>query len=354
MGREANDQGEPGRRFKRRDFLRAELAGTFGFLVAGGLWPVNLAGGAPRGVHRRSTGAGGSAVVGLATGDDRYETVLRSLKLVEEDVRRRLGNRRVLVKPNFVSVHRQLAATHVAAIRAILDFFRPFHKGKILVAESPAAGSAATGYRNFGYTDLVSSHNVELVDLDKRPFREIFIVDRNLKPLKLRVSELLLDERIFVVSAAVLKTHDTVVATLSIKNLVMGAPLKHGGINYKPKVHQGIKGINLNLFQMAQLLRPDLSVIDGFEGMEGDGPVNGAPVPSRLAIAGTDPLAVDRIGLDVMGVDIADVGYLTYLARANYGQADRDRIEVRGANVEKIRRKYRLHRNYRRQLRWKA
>jgi len=46
-----------------------------------------------------------------------------------------------------------------------------------------------------------------------------------------------------------------------------------------------------------------LAVIDGHEGMEGNGPSMGTPVASKLAIASTDFIAADRVAVECMGVD---------------------------------------------------
>jgi uncharacterized protein (DUF362 family) len=56
-----------------------------------------------------------------------------------------------------------------------------------------------------------------------------------------------------------------------------------------------------------------VGLVDGFEGMEGNGPVSGTPVPHRIALASTDFLAVDRVGVECMGIDVKR----KYLLRAD-------------------------------------
>ena len=46
------------------------------------------------------------------------------------------------------------------------------------------------------------------------------------------------------------------------------------------------------------------------------------PVPSRVAIASTDYVAADRVGIEVMGIDPEWVGYLGFCAQAGLGQND--------------------------------
>jgi uncharacterized protein (DUF362 family) len=98
----------------------------------------------------------------------------------------------------------------------------------------------------------------------------------------------------------------------------------------KQAVHQGFPMMNINLALLAARLRPHLSVLDGFVGMEGSGPVNGTPVPWGIAVAGTDPLAVDVLAAQLMGFDLKDVGYLNYCAQLGLGCADLAAIQVVG------------------------
>jgi uncharacterized protein (DUF362 family) len=44
-------------------------------------------------------------------------------------------------------------------------------------------------------------------------------------PIPIRLGARFVDPDAFVISAAVMKTHNMVVATMSIKNMVLGAPL---------------------------------------------------------------------------------------------------------------------------------
>jgi uncharacterized protein (DUF362 family) len=160
-----------------------------------------------------------------------------------------------------------------------------------------------------------------------------------------------------------MKTHDRVLATLSLKNIVFGAPVKDIGYGWgsyaqkqgtttdKPIVHGGgFKGINYNLFAMSQILRPDLAIVDGFEGMEGNGPNDGTPVDHRICVAGLDWLATDRTAIELMGIDFAKVAYLNYCAQAGYGVADLDKIEIIGESIAKHKRTYELSGNVERQL----
>ena len=89
---------------------------------------------------------------------------------------------------------------------------------------------------------------------------------------------------------------------------------------HKWKVHQGYGAINLSIAELAELLMPHLAVIDGLEGMEGNGPVNGTPVKWGIFIAGTNAVEVDVLTTWLMGFDPKDVGYLYILHKKDRGR----------------------------------
>jgi uncharacterized protein (DUF362 family) len=88
--------------------------------------------------------------------------------------------------------------------------------------------------------------------------------------------------------------------------------------------------------------------------MEGNGPVSGTPVPHRLALASTDFLAVDRVGLECMSIDAGWPGYLNYAYQAGLGQYDLAKIDVLGAKIADVKRKYLLHADVDRMLQWRG
>ncbi len=286
--------------------------------------------------------------VSLIKGDDRREIARKSLELIRDDIKRGLASRQPVIKPNFVSSTIQLASSHVDQIRGILDFVSTIYKGKIIIAEA-ACADTQEAYRNFGYARLFEEYNIELVDLNRGPFEKYSITGRNNKKVVVRVSCLLADKENYIISAAKMKTHDTVVVTLSIKNMALGCIMK----NDKSAVHQGVKQINLIIAGLARRVWPDLAVIDGFEGMEGDGPTGGDPVHLGISIASSDALAADRVACEIMGVDFHNIGYLHYCAEKHMGEADMNRIEVLGERVKDSIRPFKLHRSVKEQYGWK-
>jgi uncharacterized protein (DUF362 family) len=305
--------------------------------------------------------------VSLTTGGSRADMAFRALEPFSKQVKRAIGNKRVILKPNNVVVNKPLACTHLETLEGVLEFLKSIGKKEdILIAESAATGPTFDAYENFGYMNLLSKYPVKLVDLDQEPYEMVYVISqKDFRPHPVRVSSMLLNQDSYIISAARMKTHDRVVATLSLKNIVLAAPLKlprgqgkdlkQPYTNDKPLVHgDGFYGINYNLFALSSRLHPHLALIDGFEGMEGNGPGDGTPVDHRICVAGTDWLAVDRVGIELMGIDFSDVGYLNYCADAGLGVADLEKIGIIGEKVADHKKSYKLSDNINSQMAWKS
>ncbi|HVN77445.1 MAG TPA: DUF362 domain-containing protein [Terriglobia bacterium] len=302
------------------------------------------------------------SVVALTSGNQRRKIVSDSLLAIEEQILPKLQQKKyVVIKPNLVSTVNPLAATHADALHGILDFLGPRFKGQVIIAES-SAGNTWEGFDNFHYQQVVAEHKtqqVTLLDLNQDgKYETLPILNADLHVVPVRLAARLLDPEAFVICSAILKTHNTVVATLSVKNMTLGAPLrsapKTSRWNDKRLYHGGVRQTHYDMLLTTQKMRPywGAAVIDGFEGMEGNGPASGLPVPSRVAIASTDFIAADRVGLEVMGINPAWVGYLNYCAQCGLGQYDLAQMEIRGSQLSKVTRKYQLHEDIERELQW--
>jgi len=332
------------RNLNRRDILRGFGLGALGLALDGGSFGPAIArasvGSSIVGKGQLYKKIAGPAKVALVKGNDRRDIVYQALKKIEDEVLASIGDKKILIKPNFVSTDHPLAATGVDAIRGILDFLAPHYKKRILVGEStPSDGGAFDGFKNYGYLALEKEYDVELADLNSRPWEYRYVIGRGNRPLPIRIISTFLDPDVYIISAAKMKTHDRVVTTLSLKNVLLGAPLSDGKGNDKGLTHTANNFtreavLHYNMFHLAQEIYPDLGVIDGFEAMEGNGPVGGTPVDARVALASLDPLAMDTLTTKLMGFDPSQILYLTSMAEAGMGQGDLGKIEVLGTPPE--------------------
>jgi uncharacterized protein (DUF362 family) len=304
------------------------------------------------------------STVSLVQGEDRRKNAYEALMAIDDQIKPKLRRKKyVIIKPNNVTTTNQLGATHADAMRGILDYLAPRFKGPIIIAES-SAGDTMTGFENFKYPALVSEFKKQKVSLLDFNADEKYVLqpllDFNIHVVPVRLAARLLDPDAFVMGSAILKTHNVAVVTLSVKNMVVGAPLHQPPKattrwNDKRRYHAGIRQSNYNFFLTAQKLSTNwgATIIDGFEGMEGNGPSSGTPVPHRICIASTDYIAADRVGAEVMGVDANWIGWLKFSGDVGVGQRDLSKIDIRGnAQVAAVQRKYRMHADIERELRW--
>ena len=342
--------------FTRRNFLKTSVIGGIAASSITGSYALNS-------FHEEVKKV---SSVALTTGDHRADLAFRALQPFAKQIKQAIGNKQVVLKPNNVLTNKQLTSTHVDTLEGILEFLKSINKlDHVIIAESAANGPTFDGFDNYGYFRLMNKYPVKMVDLDQQPFEILHVFDeKDFRPHPMRMSSVLLNRNNYIVSVARMKTHDRIIATLSLKNIVLGAPIKDAGFSWTPQRKPGAKsdkaiahgsgfrGINFNLYSLAKHLHPDLALIDGFEGMEGNGPNDGTPVDHRVCVVSPDWLAADRVGVELMGIDFAKVGYLNFCNQTGMGTGDLEKIDVIGEKISDHIKKYQLNSNIDKQLIW--
>ncbi len=320
--------------------------------------------------------------VSIVRGDDRRENIRRSLELIEDQIR--FGHR-IVVKPNMVSVTKPLSATHAEALDAVLEFIYERTDREITVAEGCAAADSMKGFETYGLAEVAKRYGARLVDLNRDQRVEVEVIDRDLRPMTLRFARTVAESDCRI-SLTPMKTHDAVIITLSLKNMVMGSLIREGrdnldrlmhGLSHwvrprdalyprglgwvvrhilrsdKVAMHQTYATINYNLFLIAKRYPVHLAILDGYTAMEGCGPTQGTPVNLRLAVASTDFIAADSVGARIMGFEPAEIGYLHHAIADGLGEGALDRIRIIGERLEDCIRPFEPHPNHTRQREWK-
>ena len=339
----------------RRNFLKGTLLFSTGVLLN---QHSSLRAAQPAAATQPSTTATAAqrSKVTFVTGKDRRDMITQTLTPLKDEIQKGIQGKQVIIKPNFVGTTNPLCATHVDAVRAVLDFLKPMNPGKIIIGESSASQNTMPGFENYGYLALEKEYDVTCQDFNTHSGTPYWIVDGNLRPVGIQIISEFLDPKSYFISLTRLKTHNTVIATMGLKNMVMGCPLNAGrNSSYKRTMHgSSSRWLHYNMFLVAQKVRPQLTVLDGLEGMEGNGPLNGTPVEHGVALAGTDVMAVDSIGAQLMNVPLENLGYLNFCADAGLGIIDRSKIDIIGdAKPADHVIKYELAGNIEQQLLWK-
>ncbi|MFC1541354.1 DUF362 domain-containing protein [Candidatus Latescibacterota bacterium] len=352
----------------RRDFLKQFSVGTAGLALG----TLGLSGCASNvsnmQTHRRQIIKPESSRVSFVANTDQREAAFQALKPLESEVERAIGEKTVMIKINSgqVSEDLWLNATDPKFVAGILDFLKPIHGKQVIIAESTAASTTTMeGFENYGFMPLAKEFNIKFVDLNDDTFTTKWILTEQHHPLAINIIDSLIDPDIYLISATRLKTHNNVIATLSLKNVAMASPVNHykqkartsaNGVprNEKPLMHSGgNRGLSYNLFRIAREgVQPDLAVLDGVVGMEGDGPVRGTPVEQGVALASTDWVAADRLGVELMGINFDEVKYIQWCSDSGMGNDDLSKITVMGPNFKQHIQTYKLHRNIESQREW--
>jgi hypothetical protein len=120
--------------------------------------------------------------------------------------------------------------------------------------------------------------------------------------------------------------------TLSLKNLFGLMP----GLVYGwPKNVFHWAGIPQAILDIHATVRPHFAILDGIEGMEGDGPIMGTPKHAGVLVLGRDLAAVDATAARIMGIDPGTVPYLR-AARGWLGTVSAEKIVQRGETIAAV------------------
>jgi uncharacterized protein (DUF362 family) len=159
-----------------------------------------------------------------------------------------------------------------------------------------------------------------------------------------------LKEADIIVSLAKLKTHHWAGVTLSMKNLFGLMP---GNFYGWPKNVLHIAGIDQCILDINATIKPHFAIVDGIAGMEGDGPIMGAPKDVGVLVMGRNLTAVDATCARIMGVDPYRVRYLAK-ADGRLGPLREGSISQLGETIASVRTNFQLleHIPAHRGLRW--
>lgn len=253
----------------------------------------------------------------------------------------------ILLKVNLVHHEKQLASTHVDAVRGVLDVVRPKTKAKIIIGDAGYHGTKAA-FRNFGYERILEEYqNIELIDLNDDTWVDGYsiLADGSKNPIRLSK---IASQASLKISLANLKTHRDFGVSLAVENWVLGTWLVPSRVSANGLVwahwpwlqEQGSEAVAKTISEIYRQLPCDVAIIDGMMGMEGEGPTEGKAVPMNVALAGNDALAVDAVACALMSIDPSEIGYLKSASGASLGIIDLGKIDVPPALLSQLARHF--------------
>lgn len=268
--------------------------------------------------------------IAIVKGERGHEPVFKALDLIDYESALS-GWKQILIKVNFITTETwdTGATTDPIVVEAIIQKLRHL-PAKITVVESDATmTNADKAFEITGMKEMCQRYGVECLNL-RHVKDKVKISIPNGEALKnITVPRLVTESA--VISAAKLKTHMMTKVTLGMKNMFGLLPDK-----LKGKYHT--KGINKVIVDINTVLKPAITVIDGFVGMEGRGPSGGPPVKMDLIIAGKDVVATDATAARVMGFEPWEISHIRRAHERGLGSIDE--IEILGSKLGDVRRAF--------------
>ncbi len=240
------------------------------------------------------------ATIALVKTTDRALGVRRAIQLMGLNPVR--GNR-VLLKPNYNSAEAAPASTHPDILRSLVMEMNEMGARSITVGERSGMGDTRAVLTQAGVFNLADELGFDTVVFDELD-EEAWIVQQSDEfhwESGFAVPRILLDSEC-VVQTCNLKTHRYGGHfTLSLKNSVgfVARSVSAGSHNYMEELHSSPYQRQL-IAEINAAYTPALIVMDGVDAFVDGGPAAGKRVNPSVVIAGTDPVAMDAVGVAIL------------------------------------------------------
>jgi uncharacterized protein (DUF362 family) len=267
-------------------------------------------------------------------GDDILGCLERSWELAEMP---NIQGSSVLIKPNLVdSIQDHPATTAPEVVGGIIDLLNKRGVREIVVGDGSAfRRDTGSIVHSVGLMEVLGHRGVPFVDLNYDDPQPVKARDGWLRRSKLLWLPKHVLQADYIISIPKLKTHHWAGVSFSLKNLLGVLPGSRYGW---PKNIIHMNGINASILAVYQVMPPVLAVVDGIVGMEGDGPLFGTPVEHGFLAVGKDPVSVDAVCAQLIGVPIDSIPYINIAGWAGVGEIER--IETRGIPPEELHKQY--------------
>lgn len=267
-----------------------------------------------------------SADLAVARGTDvdvMVESAVRALGGIESFVR--TGDR-VLIKPNvgFDRPPTLGATTSPDVVRAVVRLCRSAGAKEIIISDNPINSPAASFARS-GIADVADQEEASVRYLSSKDFVPTQI--GGVAIVQFGAAAALLNSIDCVIGVPTLKDHNLSGMSFAMKNWY---GLLGEGRN---RFHQDIHNVVADL---AMMIRPTLVIGDATRILMRNGPTGGSPAdvaPGNTIIASPDAVAVDALGITLLGRSMDDCPSIRLAAERGIGVADLAQLRTREINV---------------------
>lgn len=203
-----------------------------------------------------------------------------------------------LLKPNFVAARPAAtgSTTSLALLKAVAEEVRACGAEPVLCEIPGTEFDREATYTILGVESFCASNGIRILRIDPEGDDQAWVELRPAGARRLRRFRIprLMQEACFI-NLPVLKTHVVTTMTLAMKN-----PM---GILPRPdRRTMHTLGIAQSIVDMNRGIKPDLTIVDGSVGQDGDGPLYGEKADLKVLVAGRESLAVDLVCCRLVGV----------------------------------------------------
>lgn len=224
-----------------------------------------------------------------------------------------IAGKKVVLKPNLVEFSTHAPAnTHPVFVASVGEAFRSLGARDVRIAEGPGHRRATLDMAfDAGFFAAIHGFESNFTDLNLDELTRVPIAHAfsSLSHLYLPNTVLACD---LLVSLPKMKTHHWAGATLSMKNLFGIVP---GAVYGWPKNILHWSGIDECIADLHNLFPRQFCLVDGIEGMEGNGPILGTRNAPGVIVAGSHPPSVDATCCRIMQINPDEIGYLRLATR---------------------------------------
>ena len=260
-----------------------------------------------------------------------FQTVHDALDLLGGIGRFVQKGQKVLLKPNMLSAKppERGITTHPVILEALIREIRSAG-GEVWIGDSPSG--AIKGIRrcweNTGYKELSERTGVKLIN-----FEAGGTVVREMEDRKYHFAKAVFEADV-VINLPKFKTHGFTLYTGAIKNLFGTLPGFQKATFHKRYPHPG--HFSRILVDLYECIRPQLHVMDGVLGMEGNGPATGHLRETGLILASEDGVALDAVAGHLMGFREDEIDAVRIAGERGIGEHRLDRIAILGEKLEAV------------------
>jgi uncharacterized protein (DUF362 family) len=233
----------------------------------------------------------------------------------------------VFVKVNLVSSEPCPTTTHPDTLEAVLEFLRD---KRVMVGDAPAIDALGTDriVQNSALKQVCDARGVPFVNLYKTVPRKI----KSPRGYRFTMYTLPMEQDL-VISLPVLKSHNVCRMSGALKNQFGYLPRRERLV-----MHVGAKDIHKGIAELNVAAKPDVLIVDAVQTLvcAQEARHGGEPVDLDYMLAGTDPVALDCLGLEILreveprlaGAAPQDVPQLRYAIEYGVGSPEFDVREV--------------------------